>query len=916
MIYNAGAQEFFAAVRFHGFYSSSDGIHWLRLGNQPGGGLGSAACPATPTQPSCPIYRGEIAVVPGRNEMYVWYVDSNANDQGIWKSLDGGATWAQIDETGITDCGDLIGGCGTEDGTYNLTLAAVPDGLTGTDLYAGAVNLFKCAISQTYPNCSPNASPAPPASATFLNLTHVYGCPPDLGSIAKLHPSQHAMDALAINAGAQIVMYFANDGGIYRALDGYSGLTSGSCGTPNQFDSLNQTLGSMTEFVSLAQHPSDANTILGGTQGNGSPATAAALSSSGWSSVNSADGGYSEINPDNPSEWFTANAGVSIQRCAMGIGCHAQDFNDDLVVSNATVGGDEGALYTPFMLDPQNSGDLIVGTCRVWRGSTVGAGFSALSNNFETGGSEACTGDEVNVVRSLGAGGPVDGGGLSSVIYAGTDGLGRFALPATTGGRIWVSTNVDGGVASWQDLTGTINPNSFPVSGIAVDRSDITGSTAYVTIMGFHGPHVWQTRNAGVSWTNFTANLPDAPANAIFVDSGISPTTGTVYVATDVGVFSSPTGGAAWTEVGPNPLTATATGFLPDVPVTALRVFNNGITKLLRAATYGRGVWQFPLTTTPDFQIAFPNPSQTVFASQTARYGGVVNAFNGYGSAVTFTCSAGSTPPPAQCAASAATPSASGTHFTLTASAPAGSYSFVVTGVGAGSGSNAPPITHSVALTLQVIDFSLSAPSPGAMTVVTGQTSGPITMQVGFSSSFPANGIVELSCGSPAGVSCNFFPSATLNAAPNSTATVTMTVTASASAPDESLALNISATSSTADPETLDQALQLTIVSAGYSLVVQSPATSIAAGQPLSLSGSATAANGFNSPVSLSCVAAAGGAVPSNCVISPSTVTPLGGGAAFQVSVSNTSAGKLRLQPAGRSRRQRSRGYGGFAQRL
>jgi len=59
--------------------------------------------------------------------------------------------------------------------------------------------------------------------------------------------------------------------------------------------------------------------------------------------------------------------------------------------------------------------------------------------------------------------------------------------------------------------------------------------------------------NGGVSCTDFTANLPDAPANAVLVDEGSRPTTGTVYVATDVGVFSSSTGSASWTEVGPVP---------------------------------------------------------------------------------------------------------------------------------------------------------------------------------------------------------------------------------------------------------------------------------------------------------------------------------------------------------------------------
>ena len=176
-------------------------------------------------------------MVPGRNEMYVWYVDANDTDQGIWQSLNGGASWTQISDAGITNCGDSFGGCGTSQGSYNLELAAVPDG-TATDLYAGAVNLYKCTITNASPTCTGTGS------NTFLNLTHVYGC----SAIAKVHPSQHALASLLVNNNAEDVMYFANDGGIYRALDGYTDLLTGICGGSNQFDSLNQTLGSMTQL--------------------------------------------------------------------------------------------------------------------------------------------------------------------------------------------------------------------------------------------------------------------------------------------------------------------------------------------------------------------------------------------------------------------------------------------------------------------------------------------------------------------------------------------------------------------------------------------------------------------------------------------------------------------------------------------
>jgi hypothetical protein len=135
--------------------------------------------------------------------MYAWYVDANDNDQGIWQSTNGGVSWIQISDAGISNCGDAFGGCGTSHGSYNLALAAVPDG-GATDLYAGAVNLYKCQITAVSPTCNgtgPN---------TFLNLTHVYGC----SGIALVHPNQHAIASLLINNAAEDVLYFANDGGI------------------------------------------------------------------------------------------------------------------------------------------------------------------------------------------------------------------------------------------------------------------------------------------------------------------------------------------------------------------------------------------------------------------------------------------------------------------------------------------------------------------------------------------------------------------------------------------------------------------------------------------------------------------------------------------------------------------------------
>ncbi|MGA9800976.1 MAG: hypothetical protein WBQ68_18310 [Terriglobales bacterium] len=870
VIYNATARQFFAAIQWHGIYSSSDGITWSRLNNQPGG-LSPVSCPATPSTSTCLLYRGEFAVVPGRNEMYFWYVDGNNIDRLIWQTKDGGSTWIQLDDDGITNCGDVFGGCGTEQGAYNLELAAVPDGDV-TDLYAGATNLYKCRITAADPGCGG----VPPD--TFINLTHAYGCPPDFGSIAHVHPNQHSLAFLQINSNHQVVMYFANDGGIYRALDGYTGLLTGTCGGSNQFDSLNANLGSIAQLVSFSEHPTDPNTILAGAQDNGAPATSSSQSSTSWVNVNSGDGGYNAINPDNPTEWFTANTDVSIQRCAFGVDCRAQDFSSGLVVSSSTVGGDAGGFFTPFILDPQNSGELLVGTCRMWRGATDGSGFSVLTDNFETGGTESCTGGEVNIVRAVAAGGLKDSLGFSNVMYAGTDGLGPL-IP--TGGHIWSATNVSGGAGAWIDRTGATNPSGFPVSGIAIDSSDATGKTAYMSIMGFHVSHVWKTADAGASWTDFTGTLPDAPANAVLVDASAS----TVYVGTDVGVFASSTANPNWSEVGPVVTPGASAGFLPNVAVTALGMFNFGGTKKLRASTYGRGMWEFTLTEGPDFQFASPATAITTFAGQSAAFSVSLLALNSFNSPVNLTCTprASTLPAPPTCAVvpAAKTPTVAGASFTVNASGPVGDYLFNVHGVGTDTNRT----TRDFALTLHVVDFNLTPPAPGSVSTNQSGASGPVAFQVTAAGSF--NQTVALSCsGLPAGAVCNFQPSASVSPVSGSPATVTLTISAGANTPvgTSQIAFNGSVTGGPTRSQNLS--LNVTALTAGtptFSITVSNPSLTINPNDTAVFNGTLTASGGYNSAVNLQCA----GAVPLTCRPSPATLVPTAAGTPFTVTASN-----------------------------
>jgi hypothetical protein len=860
VVFNSVTKVFYAAIRYHGFYSSPDGITWTRLVNQPGGSnLTSTACPtALATTPTCPIYRGELAVVPGRNEMYVWYVDVNENDQGIWQTTNGGTSWTQINDSGITNCGNTDGGCGTQQGAYNLELAAVPNGPTGTDLYAGAINIFKCSINSNNPNCSTNA---------FINLTHVYGCNP-IAASSHVHPDQHGVAFMLAGNPVKDLMYFANDGGVYRALDGFSGLTSGSCSPANLFDNLNQNLGSMTQFVTFSIDPTDPNTLLGGTQDNGSPATSTALTSTSWGNVLSGDGGYNAIDPSATSNWFASNPDVppgqlNIQECSSGVACHTQSFTP--LVTSSNVGGDDGSFYFPYILDPQSTTALLVGTCRVWRGPRLGGTYSLLSNNFDTGSSASCTGAEVNLVRALAAGGPPDANG-SKVIYATTEGPGPLqGTPPVPGGHVFVTTSASTTLLS--DVTNhgpgntSINPSQYVVSSVAIDPSDATGNTAYVTIMGFRVSHVWKTTNAGASWTDLTGTgLPEAPVNAVVVD----PTTSTVYVGTDVGVFSSSTATGNWTEVGPAPGLGTS-GFLPNVPVTALRMFHSGGTRLLRASTYGRGVWQFNLA---PYGITISNSPQTIFPGQSATFDGTLTSFNNYNSVVTLSCTNGATPPPATCNLNPqqATPTAAGASFMVTASdSTAKDYLFNIHGLGAdGSVNDASVVLH-------VVDFSIAPPNPSSIDVVPGFQSQPVQIQVAGVGAF--NGTVSLSCtaGLPAGASCTFDnPSPTVT--PSAPVNVNLTINTPNSTPLGTATVTISASTAGA-PAAKTQQLTMNVKSSGFSLVISNPALAALDGQTATYNGTITPLSGYSSKINVAC---AGGTRPSTCTPSQTSVTPNG----------------------------------------
>lgn len=621
---------FYAAVRSHGYYSSPNGVTWTRLVTQPGTNLTTANCPVGANgvgSGNCPIYRGALAVQPVTGDLYALTVDANNLDQGIWQDLCSASSGACAKPAPVfanrIDNGALEVGSGSTaiaEGNYSLALNAAPIAASGTTLYVGTVDLYRCTLVAGSSGC------------TLRNTTNALdGC----NAPAQVAPGQHGLATVAQASGIPL-LYLGNDSGLWRSLDGVAETGSVcSASDSTHFDNLNAAIGaggSLSEVVGVAQNPNSPNTLIAGLGANGSAATSAAASLSPWPQLSAGEGGYPAIDAVTPSIWFaTIGAGVNLDACPLGSNCTASNFLPPATIGATQVNSDVSLLDTPTLLDPALTTSLLIGTCRVWRGQ-AGSGSSWSNANALSpalGGITVPCGVNSPLVRSIAAGGPsVPSPNLqnsgSTVIYAGIAGA---EYNSTIPGHLFVTktANTANSSKAWTDMALSpvtndprgFNPASFDISSIAVDPHDATGGTVYVTILGFGGvPHLYRSINFGGTWLNVSENLPSAPANSVVVDPNDA---NTVYVAMDTGVYvtqaiTSCSTSNCWSVLG------TA---LPNAPILTLTAgaalaTGDGRLGMLRAGTYGRGLWQTPLlTATTAIQPAITlSPSSLTFAAQ------------------------------------------------------------------------------------------------------------------------------------------------------------------------------------------------------------------------------------------------------------------------------------------------------------
>ncbi|MGO9936065.1 MAG: hypothetical protein ACLPH3_00185 [Terracidiphilus sp.] len=444
---------------------------------------------------------------------------------------------------------------------------------------------------------------------------------------AQVAGYQHA---LAWSATNPLEILLGNDSGLWRSMDaiGETGtVCSGNDAT--HFQNLNSGLGSLAEAESMSQVGNSPYTMMAGLGANGTAGVKGATGpTSDWPQILGGEGGPVAIDPTNHSNWYVNNdAGVSIHLCSQTDDCTPADFGAVALVTDADVGGDGYTMTTPatFLVDPLDASQLLIGTCRVWRGPANGSGWSSTNaiSPFLDGveGSSACNGDAL--VRSVAAMALPDGG---EVIYVGMYGAADGG--ATIVGHVLSATfNPDvSGMPAWHDLTlnpvtnDTVDLNAFgmDISSVTIDPHDATGNTVYVTVEGIPEPTanirvVYRSIDGGGHWLALVSNLPLSPANSLAVDP---QDPNTVYIATDSGVFSTRQIGNCINGTG-NCWSAYGSG-LPGAPVTQLSAAPAAAAlNVLVAATYGRGVWQIPLWTAGmQLTTADVNPSSLTFPSQ------------------------------------------------------------------------------------------------------------------------------------------------------------------------------------------------------------------------------------------------------------------------------------------------------------
>jgi len=469
---------------------------------------GASWIPATGL-PSVAGFDGRVELTYAASSPTTVYISLDRNDGEVWKSTNGGASYVQK-STGKS----YLNG----QGWYDNAIWVSPK--NPNLVIVGGLDLWRSTDGGT----------------TFSQISEWFSSPP------SAHADHHFIAAPPNFNGTTVrTVYFANDGGIYKATN-VNTVTKTSGWTE-----LNNRLG-ITQFYSVAVNPTT-NHVIGGTQDNGTLFFKPSTGSEQWKETFGGDGGYSAADPADPNYFYGSYVYLMLHRSTDG-GASADWIYSGIGDANAC------ALFiAPFVLDPNDPTHMFAGGCRLWRSTNVKSTTPTWTQVKPTiSGTPAIS--AIAVAPSN-----------SAVVYVGYE-----------DGTVWKSTDAGAATPTWNQVS-TGLPGRY-VSRITVHKTN--PNIAYASLGGFSVGNVWKTSNGGTSWTQSSGSgasaLPAVPVYSLV----IHPTNASkLYVGTEIGVFYSENAGSTWHTPSTGPSAS---------PVDEL-VFS-GTT--LYAATHGRGIYKSP----------------------------------------------------------------------------------------------------------------------------------------------------------------------------------------------------------------------------------------------------------------------------------------------------------------------------------
>jgi hypothetical protein len=346
----------------------------------------------------------------------------------------------------------------------------------------------------------------------------------------------------------------------------------------------------VTQFYSVAIHPSSSNFFLAGAQDNGTQR----FNSGGVNSsveVTGGDGSFCHIDQDNPNIQISSYV-----------------YNNYFISTNG--GTSFGTLYNDP--DPNGgSGDFINPTDYDNAANVL---YACSSEDIDAG---PAMNYEYNRYTRITGVGTTNTAALVTISGSPvTATITHVSVSPTIANRIYFGFS-NGSIGYVNNAhTGTSNTiNLFTSTGVTGSVSCITVDAAdenhvLVTYSNYGVNSIWETTNGGTSWTSVEGNLPDIPVRWIMYDPRNADW---AIIATELGIWSTDNLNGGSTDWDP-----TNTG-LANVRVDMLQYRSSDRT--IAAATHGRGLFTaiVPTTTTPD--ISFSASSASVIEQTTATTG-------------------------------------------------------------------------------------------------------------------------------------------------------------------------------------------------------------------------------------------------------------------------------------------------------